>query len=92
MHSQKTIIKNNNNLDQDYFSVNEEIEARKNWFILLDSTDSGKTTLLNDLFGKEVGQVKSSLLPETIMSLCYYYKLENGGCYVENHLNYQFYI
>lgn len=59
----------------------EEIEAAKeNGFILTGKTGTGKTTLLNALFGKVVGLSQRSSKSVTQISKVYYYKLENGKC------------
>lgn len=53
-------------------------EARQNGFILAGKTGTGKTTLLNVIFEKEVGRVEHSSKSGTSESFAYYYKHDNG--------------
>lgn len=75
----KTII--NNNSLTDYKSIKLSAyknEPQCNLFILFGKTDSGKTTLLNAIFGKEVGEVRKSMMRVTNNYTIYNYRLENG--------------
>ena len=59
----------------DGFNEEEKKQAKQNGFILIGAIDSGKTTLINVLFGKEVGIAKhDNDNVETKESRIYYYK------------------
>ena len=54
----------------------EIIKAKENSFILLGKTGVGKTSLLNVIYGKDVGKVGYSMLSETNESKFYYNPLK----------------
>lgn len=62
------------------FSQQELNEARQNGFILTGKTGTGKSTLLNVIFAKEVAVAKKSALAVTKMTEVYYLKLKSGKC------------
>lgn len=61
-------------------SESDKKQAKDNGFILVGKTGVGKTTILNAMFGKVVGVVKTSAISVTTKSDIYYYKLKNGKC------------
>ena len=65
---------------KDQLNDDEKNEAKQNGFIIAGKAGTGKTTLLNAVFGKEVGIAKVSAKCVTKESKVYYYKLENGKC------------
>ena len=56
----------------------EKEEARQNGFIIIGRTGSGKTTLINVLNNKVVGETGKSVGQITNEPKVYYYKLTNG--------------
>ena len=72
---------NNNN----YVLTKEEIiKAKENSFILLGKTGVGKTSLLNIIYGKDIGKVGHTSLAETKDSNCYYIRerKDNQNIYI----------
>ena len=67
-------------MNKDVLNDEERQEAKQNGFIITGKAGTGKTTLLNAVFGKEVGVAKTSAKSVTKESRVYYYKLENGKC------------
>lgn len=67
-------------MNKDALNDEEKQEAKQNGFIIAGKAGTGKTTLLNAVFGKEVGVAKTSAKCVTKESKVYYYKLENGKC------------
>ena len=65
---------------KDQLNDDEKNESKQNGFIIAGKAGTGKTTLLNAVFGKEVGIAKVSAKCVTKESKVYYYKLENGKC------------
>ena len=65
---------------KDILNDEEKKEAKQNGFIIAGKAGTGKTTLLNAMFGKVVGIAKASAKCVTKESKVYYYKLENGKC------------
>ena len=65
-------------LYKNILSEKEKIESSENGFILFGLSGVGKTTLLNALFGKEVGKVGRSAVVITEESKAYNYTLKNG--------------
>ena len=64
-------------LYKNILSEKEKIESSENGFILFGLSGVGKTTLLNALFGKEVGKVGRSAVVITEESKAYNYTLKN---------------
>ena len=62
------------------FTQDELDKARQNGFILSGKTGTGKSTLLNVLFNKEVAVAKKCALAVTKESKVFYLKLKNGKC------------
>ena len=62
------------------FTQDELDKARQNGFILSGKTGTGKSTLLNVLFNKEVAEAKKCALAVTKESKVFYLKLKNGKC------------
>lgn len=60
------------------FTPDELNEARQNGFILTGKTGTGKSTLLNVIFGQEVAEAKKNAFAVTKVSQVYYHKLQNG--------------
>ena len=60
------------------FSDEELNTARQNGFILTGKTGTGKSTLLNVIFGKDIALAKSQASAVTKDSQVYYIKLNNG--------------
>ena len=54
--------------------------ARQNGFILTGKTGTGKSTLLNVIFNKEIAEAKISAFAVTKKSQVYYIKLDSGRC------------
>ena len=76
----------NNNEEQINHSLlteEEILKAKENSFILLGKTGVGKTSLLNILYGKDIGKVGHSTLAETKFSnyYCIKEKIENQFFY-----------
>ena len=65
---------------KDELNDSEKENAKQNGFLLTGKTGTGKTTLLNAFFGKEVGIAKICAKAVTKETKVYYYKLENGNC------------
>ena len=63
------------NLTQEELNI-----ARQNGFILTGKTGTGKSTLLNVIFNKEIAEAKISAFAVTKKSQVYYIKLDNGRC------------
>ena len=61
------------NMEKDKLTKEEIEAAKENGFILTGKTGTGKTTLLNALFGKVVGLSQSSSKSVTQISKVYYY-------------------
>jgi len=61
-----------------FLSFDEQKKAKENGFIFAGKTGTGKTTLLNVIFEKEIGKVEHSSKSGTSESYAYYYKLDNG--------------
>ena len=68
----------NENFEHDTLNEKEKEEAKKNGFILVGKTGTGKTTLLNAIFNKVVGKVERSAISVTKISKVYYYKSTKG--------------
>ena len=62
-----------------FLSLEDQKKAKENGFIFAGKTGTGKTTLLNVIFEKEVGIVEHSSKSGTSQSYAYYYKLDNGN-------------
>jgi len=67
-------------MDKSKLSETEIEVAKQNGFIIAGKTGTGKTTLLNAVFGKDIGIVKTSSKSVTTNSSIYYCRLENGNC------------
>ena len=61
-------------MNKDALNDEEKQEAKQNGFIIAGKAGTGKTTLLNAVFGKEVGVAKTSAKCVTKESKVYYYK------------------
>ena len=75
----------NNNINSYTFNnLNEEdiLKAKENGFILIGKTGTGKTSLLNLLFGDDVGKVGYSSKSETKVTSCYYIKEKIDDKYI----------
>ena len=55
-------------------NVEEIKKAKENGFILVGKTGTGKTSLLNIIYGENIGKVGYESKSETIESTCYYIK------------------
>ena len=64
--------------EKDNLTHQEIEEAKNNGFIIVGKTGTGKTTLLNALFNKIVGEAKKSAKAVTKNPCVYYYRLKNG--------------
>ena len=64
--------------EHDNLTEKEKEEAKENGFILVGKTGTGKTTILNAIFNKIVGEAEASAQSVTKVSSIYYYKLKNG--------------
>ena len=62
------------------FSPQELNEARQNGFILTGKTGTGKSTLLNVIFGESVAEAKKCAFAVTKNTQVYYLRLKNGKC------------
>ena len=62
------------------FTQEELNEARQNGFILTGKTGTGKSTLLNVIFGQQVAEAKKSAFAVTKKTQVYYLRLKNGKC------------
>lgn len=62
--NQISIINENKN-NPNYLTKEEIIKAKENSFILLGKTGVGKTSLLNIIYGEEIGKVGHTTLSET---------------------------
>lgn len=68
LENNKDKIDDSENIKKDYYNLNEQelIKAKENCFILIGKTGTGKTSLLNVLYGlKDIGKVGHSLKSET---------------------------
>lgn len=61
-------------------SESEKNEAKKNGFIMLGKTGTGKSNLLNSLFSKKVAKSERTLERVTESPNIYYYKIEPNKC------------
>ena len=72
---------NHNNINSytlSHLNEDEILKAKENGFILIGKTGTGKTSLLNIMFGDDVGKVGYSTQSET-KNTNYYYIKENIG-------------
>ena len=60
------------------YNVKEKNEARKNGFIFVGKTGTGKSTLINVLLGENKCKVERNAKAVTTKTDFYYYKLKNG--------------
>ena len=67
------------NSKNNILSDEEILKAKENGFILIGKTGVGKTTLLNILYGANVGKVGYSSISETSESKNYYIKYKNNN-------------
>ena len=76
-------INNNEKNLNNILSQEEILKAKENSFILIGKTGVGKTSLLNVIYGKDIGIVGHTTLSQTKSSSCYYIKekIENKYIY-----------
>ena len=65
--------------EHDNLNDEEKEKAKQNGFILVGKTGTRKTTILNAVFNKVLGEVESSAESVTKITSIYYYKLKNGN-------------
>lgn len=79
--NQISIINENKN-NPNYLTKEEIIKAKENSFILLGKTGVGKTSLLNIIYGEEIGKVGHTTLSETKNSNYYCIKEKINNQYI----------
>ena len=67
----KISINDEDQINDNILKEKEIIKAKENGFILIGKTGTGKTSLLNVIYGKDIGKVGHTFLAETKTSNYY---------------------